>query len=191
MPGWPDVFKAAPIEAPKPIESSWEPAKAVKAVKDQSELELTTKKAFAACLAEGFSPFVAANRVIKDVGSALWASQNWPNDPIVIAEKDLHLKTIQKPKALLDKEELAAKALDLADDPLFDAKDRIAALALYAKIAGYTDKVDINNTVNNSLKYISLKFVKPDAKKEPETIEAQSIQPSVNSGVKIKLVKSA
>lgn len=185
MPGWPQVFNA---EVPKPIESPWAPEKAVP---QQTQLEINTKKAFGLCLAQGLSPFDAATRVIRDVGSALWASQNWLDDPIVLEAKDIHLKSIEKPKRLLDKEELAAKALYIADNQDLDAKDRIAALALYGKIAGYTDKVDINNTVNNSLKYISLKFVKPDIKKEPEIIDEQPIQNSVNSGVKIKLVKSA
>jgi hypothetical protein len=149
-------------------------------------------------LAKSNRPFEAAKLVFQtNVQVALWVSQNWINDPIVIAAKDLYQKTIEKEQNLLDKDALALKLLSLADEKtpdgrffVHDAKDRIATLKLYAEVQGYIGKIDINtstNFVNNAMKIV---LVKPNNKEEEKivkTIEHEDVQID-KLPVKIKLV---
>lgn len=178
---WPTIFT---VEPPKSNQTGWEPSKAVVQKSDEA-----SKKAFAVLVANGIAPFEAACQIIKDIGQALWASQNWPNDPIVIAARE----GVQAFEGLLDKNQIAARALKIADTVGYEAKDRIDALKLYAAIAGMIEKpVPTNNIINNSLKFIALKFVKPDNNlKEEKIIDQTPIIPEDHSHVKLKLVKSA
>lgn len=193
---WPTSFNALTVGRPKPNDDWSRPIAPVppKAPPDLDHL----KQAFGIKLASGLEPFDAACSIISDVGLALWASKEWLNDPIILSVKAQQLKKIENEKVLLDKNQLAAKALSIADDVCQDAKDRIAALKLYSDIAGYTGKVDINNSINNNnLKFIKLSFVKPDVS-DAKTIDHISTSPIssksealTDTGVRIKLVKSA
>lgn len=197
---WPTSFNALEIcalmRAAAPKTDGWSQPVKPPPIEKQNLDHL--KQAFAYKLAAKMEPFDAACAVISDVGLALWASQNWLNDPAVLAIKEQRLKKIENEKVLLDKNQLAAKALLIADDTAQDAKDRIAALKLYSDIAGYTGKSEINNSINsNNLKVIKLSFVKPDTS-EAKTIEHSSalsassnLEAVKDTGVKIKLVKSA
>ena len=124
--------------------------------------------------------FKAACEIFGDnTQRALWVSNHWPRDPVVIAAKDMYEKTVKSVRPLLDKEQLAAKLLSLAEEKIErngqfyytnEAKDRIAALKTYAEIAGYIGKIAVdastNNFVNNEMK---VTLVKPS--EEPKVIE--------------------
>jgi hypothetical protein len=162
----------APVEAPKP---AWH---------DDENL----KKRFGIELAKVEKPFDAACLLCgEDTGKALWMSFHWLSDPVVMASKDAYLKTLALLTPPLDKDQLAAKVLALADEkilnprtglqiPLNEAKDRIAAFKLYSEIMGYTGKVEVDastkNFVHNELK---IKLVRPEEKK-PVTINQAPIK---------------
>lgn len=146
-------------------------------------------------------PFGAACHVFEETKIALWVSQNWINDPAVVAIKDLYGETADLNKPILDKEQLAAKVLQLTEEKsadglryLVDAKDRISALELYAKIAGYVGKVEIDASTKTFLtdNSMTVKFVKVDANDEIKEIEPQQIKiiEHDNSPLKLKLVKA-
>lgn len=133
------------------------------------------KKRFGIELAKSTNPFEAGCKVFgEETNKALWASFNWANDAIVIASRDLYLKTLELSTPLLDKDQLAAKVLAIADEkilkngvyvPSIEAKDRILALKLYSEIAGYTGKVEIDNSVKNiTNNELTIKLVKPENK---------------------------
>jgi hypothetical protein len=168
--GWNDKIPAKapwqiepPVVAPKP---AWH---------DDENL----KRRFGIELAKVEKPFDAACLLCgEDTGKALWISFHWLSDPVVMASKDAYLKTLALSTPPLDKNQLAAKVLALADEkvlnprtgmllPSIEAKDRIAAFKLYSEIMGYTGKVEIDNStkniVNNELK---IKLVRPEEKKQ-------------------------
>jgi hypothetical protein len=136
---------------------------------------------------------------------ALWASQNWINDPVVIASRDLYYKTLELAKPQLDKHQLLAKVLKLAEERNRDnthylaaVEDRIKAYKLYAEIAGYVgNKVEINNNNNNITQNNEMKivFIKPQSSEQIEEIKtinstANAELPILNDDLKIKLVKT-
>ena len=161
------------------------------------------KKQFGIELAKSTNPFEAGCKVFgEETNKALWVSFNWTNDPLVVASRDIYLKTIELNKPLLDKEQLAAKVLALADEkvlkngayvPSIEAKDRIAALKLYSDIAGYTGKVEIDNSTKTfQHNEMVIKLVKPEDKK-PVTIdnapkENKNLNEISNSPITLKLV---
>ena len=113
------------------------------------------KKAFGVELAKSTNAFEAACKVFKEeTNKALWVSFHWLSDPLVVATRDVYLKTLELSAAPLDREQLAAKVLKLAEGekreragvllPTIEAKDRIAAFKLYSEILGYTGKVEID-----------------------------------------------
>jgi len=154
------------------------------------------KKAFGRALVSS-QPFQAACKVIPESPSkASWIVNNWMNDPIVTEARET-LKAAELNKPILDKEQLAAKVLQFAEEKnaegtkyLVEAKDRIAALKLYSEIAGYTGKIDIDaSTKNFTHNEMVIKLVKPDVKKEAR--EAKPIDETVIENplpLKIKLV---
>jgi hypothetical protein len=88
---------------------------------------------------------------------------------------------MQSPK-LLDKEGLAAKLLEWADEKIIksgqvhyanDAKDRLAFLRLYAEVMGFVGKASIdataNNFTNNEMKVV---LVKPETELDNKAIES-------------------
>jgi len=137
------------------------------------------KKAFAIELAQGVNPFVAALNILdQDTPKALWASVNWISDIAVIGYRDVYLKTVKAVEKPLDKSEILLKVKAFAEEKdihgryLVEAKDRLNAWKLYSDIQGYTGKVDISTTVNNSTEnnFTKIVLVKPD----PKTIEHQA-----------------
>lgn len=159
---------AAPTVSPWTVE--------VKAPEIQAyQFDENLKKRYGIELAKSANPFEAGCKIFgEETSKALWVSFNWVNDPVVAASQDAYTKTLALSTPLLDKDQLAAKVLALADEkilrngvyvPTIEAKDRIAALKLYSEIAGYTGKVEIDNSVKNlTLNEISIKLVKPEAK---------------------------
>src|SRR6185436_19933896 len=114
------------------------------------------KKLYGVELAKSTNPFEAAKNTVGENDKAVWVSFHWLSDPIVNASKDAYLKTLALAQPPLDREQLAAKLLALADEkiltshgalvPIIEAKDRIAALKLYSEVLGYTGKVEIDNS---------------------------------------------
>lgn len=166
------------------------------------------KKAYGIELAKTSNPFEAAKTVIGHDDRAVWVSLNWLADPIVIASKDAYLKTLEEAAPPLDREQLAAKVLALADGEkvdigggikkaTIDAKDRIAAFKLYSEILGYTGKVEIDNSTKNIINNNELKIllVKPEQKVSPineaPNVKSEILNSSVPSPVSLKLVKAS
>lgn len=161
--------------------------------------ETDTKKLFGIELAKGhYNPFQAALAVFPhDSRKALYASINWLNDPIVIASRDIYLKTLKEAPVILDKETLAAKVLKIAEEKnidgtryLVDARERINALKLYADIAGYTGKVEIDaSTKNFTHNEMRIKIVPSKKLEEIKTIENDKIENEDDNPLKLKLIK--
>jgi hypothetical protein len=163
------------------------------------------KKQFGIELAKAANPFEAACKIFVDTSQALWASVNWLADPIVIAARDVYTKTVELSSPPLDKEQLAAKVLSLADEkilrdgvwrPTIEAKDRIAALKLYSDILGYTGKVDIDaSTKTFTHNEMTIKFVKPEVKEPKLVNQASNVKSEIlndhASPISLKLVSSA
>ena len=141
------------------------------------------KKQYGIELAKSSNPFEAACKIFDETSKALWVSFNWLADPVVIATRDIYFKTLELSAAPLDREQLAAKVLKLAEGEkverngvflsTIEAKDRIAAFKLYSDILGYTGKVEIDNSTNNNLnvREMVVKLVRAD-NKEPVTINS-------------------
>jgi hypothetical protein len=142
------------------------------------------KKQYGIELAKSNNPFEAGCKLFSsdaDTQKALWISFHWIADPIVIAARDVYLKTVAESAKPLDREQLAAKVLALSDEkvlkngvylPTIEAKDRITALKLYSEIMGYTGKVEIDNSVtNNTLNELTIKLVKPEPSKPSVVID--------------------
>jgi hypothetical protein len=159
------------------------------------------KKEFGIELAKQENPFNAACEIFKDdTGAALWISKHWLIDPVVIAARDLYLEAKAAETNLLDKHQLAARLLKFAEEKdvsqrfyITEAKDRLAALKLYAEICGFigAGKVEIDastKNINNNVMKIVL--VKPDNQNDTKVIEAVSdIEPVDNPlPINIKLV---
>lgn len=160
--------------------------------------EQEKKKLFGVELAKTNQAFQAAQNICGDnTSEALWISTNWLNDPEVIAAKDIYLKSLEQSTSLLDKEETAARLLEMSEEMnlsrtfyVLDGKDRLKALELYAKIRGYLDsKADTSmNFIHNQM---VVKFVKPDVKEEKliKNIDNNDFKSVDNiSPLKIKLV---
>lgn len=164
------------------------------------------KKSFGIELAKTANAFEAGCKVFgEDTSKALWASVNWINDPIAIASRDIYLKTVDLSSPPLDKDQLAAKVLALADEkilkngilvPTIDAKDRIAALKLYSEIQGFTGKVEVDaSTKTFTHNEMVIKLVKAEEKK-PVVINStpnvkSEIKNETNSPITLKLVGGA
>lgn len=183
------------IFVPEPLENSgWHSAPA-----PQIPNENEKKKLFGIELAKKHeNAFEAALEALNgDTQLALWAVNNWVNDPEVLASRDLYSNTIGVQSKLLDKNQTALKLLKIADEKVHgryvaEAKDRLKAIELYAKICGYLDDILIDNSnttiTNNEMKII---LVKPQQKEEPKTIDVVPTPVEVPLPVSIKLVKSA
>lgn len=191
QPGWSTFGKpAAPIAETLPIFHN----------------DVEKKKAFGIALAKQTTKdqnaaFKAALEVFEDqTGPSLWAASHWMNDPVVIAARDLYLKAVKAEEKLLDKVELAAKLLHWAEEKVSrggqdyyvnDLKDRTATLKLYAEIAGYTGKINIDASTNNNFhNEMKLTLVRAPEIKEQKTIEHEEIidEEMLPSPVRIKLV---
>lgn len=152
-----------------------------------------SKRLFGIELNHHKTPFEAACAVFKDdTSKALWASQNWLFDPIVIEAKSAY--NLAQPAKLLDREALSHRLLTFAEekDPtgrfyISEGKDRLKAYEIYAKINGFIDKPTDNlPSIINEMKLI---FVKP-ANENQKTIEHE--EQSVSSlPVNLKLVSAS
>jgi hypothetical protein len=169
------VTEPTPWPAAKPV-SPWAIKEPEPAQPYQSDENL--KKLFGIELAKCEKAFEAGCNVFgEDTSKALWAAANWLNDPLVISSRDIYLKNLELSAAPLDRNQLAAKVLKLAEGefvdvgngikrPTIDAKDRLTAFKLYSDILGYTGKVEIDNSTNNNItnNEITIKLVKAENK---------------------------
>lgn len=162
------------------------------------------KKQYGIELAKAQNPFEAGCELFgEETNKALWVSFNWINDPIVIASRDIYLKTVELSKPALDREQLAARVLALAEGEkvlkngvlvaTVEPKDRIAAFKLYSDILGYTGKVEIDNSTNNiTNNELTIKLVRADDKKPVVIDNAPNIKSEIpnedQSPIKLKLV---
>ena len=152
------------------------------------EHDETLKKQFGIELAKAKNPFEAACVLAgTDTSMALWISQNWLTDPIVIANRDIYVQTVERSQPPLDKKQLAAKVLALAEEktlnrqgvpvPSVEPKDRIAAFKLYSEIMGYTGKIEIdqsNKTTTITNNEIQIKLIRP--KEELTDVTPKQVQ---------------
>lgn len=173
--------------------------KPIERLKPTIENEEKVKQAFGIELGKGVQAFQAACNCGQETSKALFISQHWLNDPLVIAAKDLYLKTVYNSEALLDADELAARLLEMAEERnasntfyMLEGKDRLKALELYAKIRGYDKSNPINNN-NFTFKQMIVKFVEPENKEK--VIEHSSSElpneeqlSNIKSPLKLKLV---
>jgi len=193
-PQWPAAKPVSPwaIKEPEPVQPY--------------QIDENLKKAFGIELAKSANSFEAGCKVFgEDTSKALWASVHWINDPLAIASRDIYLKNLELAHVPLDREQLAAKVLKLAEGehverggvklPTIEAKDRIAAFKLYSDILGYTGKVEIDNSTNNvTNNEIMIKLVK--AENKPVTVidnvpNSKSEIVNEASPIKLKLVGAA
>lgn len=180
----PDTFTVEPVKSSVPSVQI-----------DDAEAK---KHLFGIELAKGKQAFEAALIACgQQTNQALYISQHWLNDPIVLAEKEKTLKAVYSPEDLLDADQLAANLLRMANEKdrsgsfyMFEGKDRLAALKLYAEVRGFIGKqsTQINNNIVH--KSITVKFVKPQEAKEEETVIEQLPDENLNlkSIPKLKLV---
>lgn len=180
----PDHFQVSPWAKPVEPQKPWRP--------DFADDELL-KKAFGINLAKEPDAFAAGLITFKQAtNNALWASVHWIKDEIVLAAKAEYEALEKAKRKPLDKEELLFEILNRARASEED-KDAVAAYKLYSEIAGYSGKVDINNTINNNNTTNTMKIVlvKPE-KQEQQVIEASNskseILNDVESPIKLKLV---
>lgn len=157
------------------------------------------KKLFGIALGQGKDPFSAAlDATNNNTNIALYVSQRWLLDPIVVASRDLYSKTVHNSDELLDADQLASKLLEMAEERnasnsfyMLEGRDRLKCLELYAKIRGYDKSAapSISNTVNNMV----VKFVAPEKKDNSQQIDNQQLSNELNnkSPLKLKLVSSS
>lgn len=186
----PDVFE---IEPPKQaFKSAWKiPEPTIENAEEKKHLfgiELAKNTAFKA----------ACNVFGEATNIALWVSQNWINDPSVVAARDKYLEAADTSQTLLDKSQLARRLLTMAEEKnasnsfyLLDGKDRLKALELYSKIMGYTDtKPDPTLTQNFVHNSMTIKLVEPEKKEQKiKQIDNNEVEiQNNNSPLKLKLV---
>jgi hypothetical protein len=158
------------------------------------QLDENLKKSFGIELAKSNSFDAVRKLAGDDASKAQWMHTNWLCDPVVVASRDAYLKTLELSSTPLDKEQLAAKVLALADEkvlnlktgqqvPLNEAKDRIAAFKLYSEIMGYTGKVEIDaSTKTITHNEMIIKLVKAETK-APVTINNPMSNPNPNTKI--------
>ena len=187
--GWNDKIEA---------KSPWQKGAIQPAPRPSYQDDEKLKKQYGIELAKATNSLDAAGKVFPDDNSkALWISFNWIADPIVIASRDIYLKTLELNSPPLDREQLAAKVLALAEEkilspkfgclvPTIEAKDRIAALKLYSDILGFTGKVEIDNSIKNiTNNELTIKLVKPEAK---EVVKVINQAPNVKSEIATEIL---
>lgn len=170
----PDLFVVEPL--PVQVGGGWKDWTPPKPQEPEWAGDEEKKKLFGIELAKGHpSQYLAACSIFDDASNALWASINWLNDPIVIAARDLYLKTVQADTTLLDKSQLATRLLQFAEErhpingfPIVEADIRLKAYELYAKVQGFLkpDNANGGTFVHNEMKLV---VVKPDHKEETTT----------------------
>lgn len=186
------LFDATP---PKPINNGWGlPSTPQAAYKPSWHADEAKKIAFGTQLAKGHKPLDAAlNALGDDLQGALWAVQSWLRDPLVLETKE----SVENSVNLLDKDQLSVKLLKFADEKIngnfaHEAKDRLAALKLYAEIQAMMPKngIDLskNTFVNNEMK-ITFVEAEPEKQNEVKVIEHKEMLDLENAlDVNLKLV---
>lgn len=78
------------------------------------------KKRYGIELAKANNSFEAACKLFNedDTQKALWISYHWIADPVVMASRDVYLKTVAENAKPLDREQLAAKVLALSEEKI-------------------------------------------------------------------------
>jgi hypothetical protein len=121
----------------------------------------------------------AAKKVFGDNQNniVLWVAAHWHLEPIVIAAREGY---IPPTKPLLDKEALAAKLLDCADEKVVgrdgqkqyavDAKDRLGFYNLYSKIMGFIDKPEAQTAPTFASNDMRIILVEPDKQESVKVI---------------------
>lgn len=190
--GFPDKFEAWPLSKL----ADWPQSAMPSFHADEAK-----KREYGIALAKEQIPFHAACSVCgQDTKAALWISTNWITDPIVVAAKDLYLKTVGLDATLLDKDQLGARLLAFADEKVTlggkqvyvsEARDRLKALEVYAEIMGFKKSGIDNSTKNFAFTKMKIVVVEPKAK-ETKTIEHGDDQPIAppkdKNAAKLKLV---
>lgn len=194
--GWNDKVDA---------KSPWQNGAIQQAPKPSYQDDEVLKKRFGIELAKAANSFDAAVKIFPDdTSKSLWISYHWIGDPVVIAARDVYLKTMELSSVPLDREQLAAKVLALSEEkilnprlgvmlPIVEPKDRIAALKLYSEILGYTGKVEIDNSIKNTtINELTVKLVRPEVKAVPTITQAPNIKSEIlnenPSPITLKLV---
>lgn len=208
----PDTGAFAPVGGWNDVISPWTVGSAanqqqIQAVIPEYQTDENLKKQYGIELAKNANPYEAAKIVLGENDKAVWVSFNWLSDPIVIATRDAYLKTLETSSPPLDKDQLAAKVLALAEGDkviingvarsTVEAKDRIAAFKLYSEILGYTGKVEIDNSTktlitNNELKIVLVKadIPKPAITQAPN-VKSEILNENTPSPISLKLVKAS
>lgn len=196
-----DVFAPKDGWKKEGVTSPW----TVGAVKEEApayQSDDNLKKQYGVELAKCANPFEAGCKIFgEETNKALWVSFNWLTDPLVIASRDLYLKTVELSQPLLDRQQLAAKVLILAEGEkvlingkmiaTVEPKDRLAAYKLYSDIAGYTGKVEIDaSTTNNTINEITVKLVRAEDKKQPVVIDnAPNVKSEMTNSPNVPMIK--
>lgn len=132
-----------------------------------------------------------------DTNAALWVSREWLTDQIVLEAREKQLETVDAKDSLLDKDQFASKVLELAEAKnlagthyLFDDKERVALLKLYAEIRGFAgnNKFDPSTIINNNNTINSMRLILVRASNNNQD---QIIENSPNSNTQIVNEKPA
>ena len=157
-----DTFEVSPWQIQVPERPKW--------ADDEQK-----KKLYGIELTKNNNPLEAAKVIFWNEQDAMWAANNWLHDPVVLASKKAILE--QADENLLDKDALSRKLLKFSEEKdrtgqfyVAEAKDRLAALRLYAEIQGYIGKVDINASTNNYVNGMTIKFVSPEKRNNDEKV---------------------
>lgn len=181
---------------PAPVRSAWSlPPAPVEQPKPDWHSDSDKKIAFGTRLGKGDKPLDAALFVFDNrMADGLWVVSHWLRDPLVIETRE----SVENNAKLLDKDQLCAKLLRIADEktvqgyPAHEAKDRAALLKLYAEIQGYVGKVNIDasqKTFNNNSMQIVLVEAEPEKTEEARAIEHVELKPLDNAlEIDLKLV---
>lgn len=153
-----------------PDSMNFEPQRLQPTIENEEE----KKKIFGVELGRGKNPFDAALIACNNnTNQALWVSQRWINDPIVLAAKDKYVDNTYAPEEQLDADQFTAMLLKLANEKnasntfyLLEGKDRVKLLELYGQAKGYLGKNSNISSNNLTFKQINIKLVKPEHKEE-------------------------
>lgn len=154
------------------------------------------KVAFGKELGKGLQAFQAACNVCgHNTSEALYISQNWLNDPTVLAQKTNTVNNLQEE---LDADAYAKLLLSMAKEKdrsntfyTLEGKDRIKCLELYGQVKNFLGKNATPVSNNLIFKTINVKFVRPEPKQEKviDELPAEKLS-NINpkSALKLKLV---
>jgi hypothetical protein len=138
--------------------------------------EAEQKKAFAAEWLRNPDAFKAALAVVgtQDAGRALFMSNNWVIDPLVLQLKAELLDEHGAKAFLPTKEEFARSILDLAEVARA-TEDKLKALRLFGEVMGFIEKptTNINNNVVTANRVMVINQKGDDASWEARLLKQQ------------------